>query len=109
MTEAVTPRPPKRFAKDNRMKLYPDDWQVKLTSGLVSAACLIAAMMLVGIDRFWPFMLSILAATIVGNVLWPFVCRVAEIGSLRRRRAQQNKETHYENRAEQKSAARAAF
>ena len=58
------------------MKMYPDDWQVKLTTGLVSAACVVAAMMLVGMNRFWPFMLSIIVATIVGNLLGPLVCRL---------------------------------
>jgi hypothetical protein len=58
------------------MKLYPDDWQVKLTAGLVSAACLVAAMMLVGMNRFWPFILSIVVAAIVGNLLGSLVCRL---------------------------------
>ena len=57
------------------MKLYPDDWQVKLTAGLVSAACLVAAMMLVGMNRFWPFILSIVVAAIVGNLLGSLVCQ----------------------------------
>lgn len=51
------------------MKMYPDDWQVKLTTGLVNAACVVAAWMLVGTNRFWPFLLSIVVATIVGNLL----------------------------------------
>ncbi|MCF7765825.1 MAG: hypothetical protein K9N62_19320 [Verrucomicrobia bacterium] len=58
------------------MKMYPDDWQVKLTSGLISAACIVAASMLVGAIRFWPFILSIVVATIVGNLLGPLVCRL---------------------------------
>jgi hypothetical protein len=58
------------------MKMYPDDWQVKLTTGLVSAACVVAALMLVGMNRFWPFMLSIVVATIVGNLLGSQVCRL---------------------------------
>lgn len=58
------------------MKMYPDDWQFKLTTGLVSAACVVAAMMLVGMNRFWPFMLSIVVATIVGNLLGSRVYRL---------------------------------
>jgi formate/nitrite transporter FocA (FNT family) len=58
------------------MKMYPDDWQVKLTTGLVSSACVVAAMMLVGMKGFWPFMLSIIVATIVGNLLGPLVYRL---------------------------------
>ena len=50
------------------MKMYPDEWQVKLTTGLVSAACVVAAMMLVGRNGFWPFMLSIIVATLVTGV-----------------------------------------
>jgi uncharacterized membrane protein (UPF0136 family) len=57
------------------MKIYPDDWQVKLTSGLISAACVVTAMLLVGMNRFWPFILSIVVATIVGNLLGSLVCR----------------------------------
>jgi predicted PurR-regulated permease PerM len=56
--------------------MYPDDWQVKLTTGLVSAACVVAAWMLVGVNRFWPFILTIVVATIVGNLLGPLVCRL---------------------------------
>jgi len=51
------------------MKLYPDDWQVRLTTGLVSSTCLVAAWMLVGTDRFWPFILAIVVSVIVGNLL----------------------------------------
>lgn len=58
------------------MKLYPDDWKARLTTGLVSAACVVAALMLVGMNRFWPFMLAIIVATIVGNLLGPLVCRL---------------------------------
>lgn len=57
------------------MKLYPDDWKPKLTAGLISAACVIVAMMLVGANRFWPFILSIGVATLIGNLLGPLVCR----------------------------------
>ncbi len=58
------------------MKMYPDDWQVKLTTGLVSSACVVAAMLLVGTNHFWPFMLAIVVATIVGNLLGSQVYRL---------------------------------
>jgi hypothetical protein len=54
------------------MKLYPDDWQVRLTTGVVVAACMAAVMMLgpvVGIHGFWPGMLAIVVAIIVGQML----------------------------------------
>jgi hypothetical protein len=51
------------------MKLYPDDWQVRLTTGLVSSACVVAAWMLVGTNRLWSFMLAIVVSVIVGNLL----------------------------------------
>lgn len=57
------------------MKMYPDDWQFKLTTGLVSAACVVAAMLLFGTNRFWAFMLAIVVATIVGNRLGLLVYR----------------------------------
>lgn len=57
------------------MKIYPDDWQVKLTTGLISSACVVAAMLVVGMNRFWPFIISIIVATIVGNLLGSWVCR----------------------------------
>jgi hypothetical protein len=61
------------------MKLYPDDWQVRLTSGAVVAACMLAAIFLgpvVGIHGFWPFMLSIVVASFVGTVLGGQVARL---------------------------------
>lgn len=58
------------------MKLYPDDWKVRYTTGVVSATCVVAAMMLVGMNSFWPLMLSIVVATIVGNLLGSLVCRL---------------------------------
>jgi hypothetical protein len=66
------------------MKIYPDDWKIKLTTGLVSAACVLAAMLLFGTDRLWSFMLAIVVAVIVGNFLGLLVYRLlfrpAEIG-----------------------------
>jgi hypothetical protein len=58
------------------MKMYPDDWQVRLTTGVVSAACIAAALLLVNFNRFWPLMLSLVVAMIVGNVLGRLVCRL---------------------------------
>ena len=61
------------------MKIYPDDWRVRLTTGVVAAACIAAAMMLgpvVGIHGFWPRMLAVVVAIIVGNVLGRLVCRL---------------------------------
>jgi glucose-6-phosphate-specific signal transduction histidine kinase len=58
------------------MKLYPDDWQIRLTTGVVSAICITAALIVVGFDRFWPLMLSLVVAIIVGNVLGRLVCRL---------------------------------
>ena len=63
------------------MKMYPDDWQVRLSTGVVSAVCIVAALMLgpvVGIDyhRFWALMLLLVVGMIVGNVLGRLVCRL---------------------------------
>jgi len=61
------------------MKMYPDDWRVRLTTGVV-VACIAAAMMLlgpvVGIHGFWPGMLAVVVAIIVGIVLGRLVCRL---------------------------------
>ena len=60
------------------MKIYPDDWRNRLTSGLVSAACVIAAMLIaprVGFSGFWPFILSVVVGVIIGNFLGLLVCR----------------------------------
>jgi len=57
------------------MKLYPDDLRVRVTTAVVVAACLAAALVLgpmVGIEGFWPFMLAI----VVGIVLGPLVGRL---------------------------------
>ncbi len=59
------------------MKVYPDDWRVRLTTGVVVAACLTTALLLgpvLGINGFWPGMLSVVVAIIVGNVIGRLVC-----------------------------------
>jgi hypothetical protein len=61
------------------MKMYPDDWRVRLTTGVVSVACIAAALMLgpvVGIRGFWPGMLAVVVAIIVGNLLGLLACRL---------------------------------
>jgi hypothetical protein len=60
------------------MKLYPDDWRPRLTTGLVTAACIVAAALLgLGPEAgLWPFMLAIVVASIVGNLLGPLVHRL---------------------------------
>jgi hypothetical protein len=61
------------------MKLYPDNWRVRITTGVAVAACIAAAMLLgpvVGINGFWPGILAIVVATIVGNLLGLLVCRL---------------------------------
>ena len=61
------------------MKMYPDDWRVRLTTGVVSVACIAAALMLgpvVGIHGFWPGMLAVVVAIIVGNLLGLLACRL---------------------------------
>lgn len=61
------------------MKMYPDDWPVRLTTGVVTAVCLGATMIfapMVGVHGFWPGMLAVVLAVIVGNVLGRLVCRV---------------------------------
>ena len=62
-----------------RMKLYPDDWRARLTIGGVTAAVLVATMLLgpmVGIHGFWPYMLSIVVASIGGTLLGQLVYRL---------------------------------
>ena len=63
-------RPLTPFAKDNRMKMYPDDWQVRLTTGVVSIVCTAAALMLAPgvVNRFWTLLLFLVVALIVGGV-----------------------------------------
>ena len=61
------------------MKIYPDDWRIRLTTGLVAAACIAGVLLLgpaVGINGFWPGMLAVVVAIIVGNLLGQFVCRL---------------------------------
>jgi branched-subunit amino acid ABC-type transport system permease component len=60
------------------MKLYPDDWPNRLTTGLITAACIVAAWLLgLGPEAgLWPFMLSIVVAIIVGNLLGGLVYRL---------------------------------
>jgi hypothetical protein len=78
MSDLVRPHNPFGFGgstrseKGNRMKMYPTDWRVRLTTGVVVGACMAAAMMLgpvVGIHGFWPGGLTIIVAIIVGIVL----------------------------------------
>ncbi|MGE3311628.1 MAG: hypothetical protein AB7O66_16805 [Limisphaerales bacterium] len=58
------------------MKMYPDDWQFRLTTGLVYAACFVTATLLVGMNRFWPFMISIVVASLIANLLGTRVYRL---------------------------------
>jgi len=61
------------------MKMYPDDWRVRLTIWLVVAPCIIAIMIfgpVIGINGFWPTMLAVVVAIIVGNLLGSLVCRL---------------------------------
>ena len=54
------------------MKMYPDDWRVRLTTAVGVGVCMAAAMMLgpvVGIEGFLPGGLAIIVAIIVGIVL----------------------------------------
>jgi len=49
-----------------------DDWRVRITTGVGVAACMAGAMMLgpvVGINGFWPGMLAIAVAIVLGVVL----------------------------------------
>ena len=68
-----------RFEKGNRMKMYPDDWRIRLTTAACVAVCMAAAMMLgpvVGIEGFLPGGLAIIVAIIVGIVLGQLVGRL---------------------------------
>jgi hypothetical protein len=61
------------------MKIYPDDWRIRLTTGLVAVACIAAALILgpvVGIHGFWPGMLAVVVAIIIGNLLGRLVCQL---------------------------------
>ena len=60
------------------MKMYPDDWQVRLTTGVVTAICIVAAWLLgLGPEAgLWPFMLSTVVAIIIGNLLGRLVYRL---------------------------------
>jgi hypothetical protein len=60
------------------MKMYPDDWQVRLTIGAVHAVCNAVAWILglVVVKQIWALMFFLVVAVIVGNVLAPPVCRL---------------------------------
>ena len=61
------------------MKMYPDDWRVRLTTGLVAAACMATVMIFgssVGINGLWPGTVAVVVAIIVGNVLGNLLCRL---------------------------------
>lgn len=54
------------------MKLYPDDWRPQITSAAVILICMAAAKYLgpmVGIEGFWPFMLSIVVGVVLGQLV----------------------------------------
>jgi hypothetical protein len=54
------------------MKMYPNDWRVRLTTAVVICACLLAVKMLgpmVGINGFWPWMLSVIVGIVLGNLV----------------------------------------
>ena len=65
--------------KAKRMKMYPDDWRVRVTSAVAVAACMGAALLLgpvIGVNGFWPGGLTIIVAIIVGIVLGQLVGRL---------------------------------
>lgn len=54
------------------MRMYPDKWRVRLITGVVATACLAAALKLgpaMGFNWFWPLMLLVVVAIIVGNLI----------------------------------------
>lgn len=56
------------------MKIYPDDWRIRVTTAVVTAVCMAAVMFLgpmVGVEGFMPYMASIL----IGILLGQFVSR----------------------------------
>lgn len=61
------------------MKLYPDDWRIRLTSAVAVAACMAAALIwgpALGLEGFWRGGLAIIVAIIVGIVLGGLVGRL---------------------------------
>jgi hypothetical protein len=68
-----------RFEKGNCVKMFPDDWRVRLTGAAGAALCMAAALVLgpvAGIDGFVPGGLAIIVALIVGIVLGQLVGRL---------------------------------
>jgi hypothetical protein len=54
------------------MKLFSDDWRIRVTSVVVMLACMAAFMMLgpvVGINGFWPYVLSIVVGVALGELV----------------------------------------
>jgi hypothetical protein len=54
------------------MRVYPDDWRVRLTTAVLVGACMAAAMKFgpaVGIHGFWPGGLSVIVSILVGVLL----------------------------------------
>ena len=54
----------------------PDDWRVRITTGVGVAVCMAAALWLgpeVGINGFWPGIVAIVVSIFVGIVLGRFV------------------------------------
>jgi hypothetical protein len=61
-----------RLEEGNQMKVYPDDWRVRLVTALGVGICMTAAMVLgpvVGIEGLLPGGLAICVAIVVGGVL----------------------------------------
>ena len=54
------------------MKMYPDDWRIRLTTAVGVAACMAAAMILgpvVGINGFLPGGLAIIVGIVLGGLV----------------------------------------
>jgi hypothetical protein len=65
------------------MKMYPDDWRVRLTTGVVVGACIAAAQMLgpvVGIHGFWPVCVAIIVGIVLGNLVGRLLFRPSSGG-----------------------------
>lgn len=68
-----------RSGKGHSMKVYPSNWRVRLTTGMVVGACMAAAMSLgpkAGIHGFWPGGLGIIVAIVIGIVLGNLIGRL---------------------------------
>ena len=73
------------FEKGHRMKMYPDDWRVRITTAVGGGVGMAAAMMLgpvVGIEGLLPGGLAIIVGIVLGGLVGRLLFQLSSVRPL---------------------------